>query len=225
VKDVLLSYPNKLRFWGVVFLIVLSSLPELALQGADWGLWGSARWRPLTYQNGAFWVGLLHGWQPNYAAQPYTMFVTYAFLHAGMAHLVFNMITLFSLGYAITLLTGLSHMMLIYGVSILGGAIGFGLLGTGAQSMVGASGALFGLAGAWVTWKVWVALWATPGPKTFFLALLWPITFLLVLNLIMIWTSSEQIAWETHLGGFLSGALTAALLLFFRHPRPLSQSD
>jgi rhomboid protease GluP len=143
-----LSYPNKRRPWGVIFLIMLSILPELALQGADWGLWGSARWRPLTYQNGAFWGGLLRGWRPNYEVQPYTMFVTYAFLHAGMGHLIFNMITLFSLGYAITLLAGLSHMLLIYGASMLGGAIGFGLLGTVVQPMVGASGAVFGLGGA-----------------------------------------------------------------------------
>jgi rhomboid protease GluP len=218
-----LSYPNKRRPWGVIFLIMLSILPELALQGADWGLWGSARWRPLTYQNGAFWGGLLRGWRPNYEVQPYTMFVTYAFLHAGMGHLIFNMITLFSLGYAITLQAGLSHMLLIYGASMLGGAIGFGLLGTVVQPMVGASGAVFGLGGAWVTWHVWAALRSSPTLKTLVYALLWPITFLFVVNLIMFWNSGEQLAWETHLGGFLSGALTAMFLLIFH--RPLPQSD
>ena len=220
-----LFLPDQLRYWGAILIIVLCIVPELALQGADWGVWGSARWRPLTYQNGAFWAGLLHGWQPNYAAQPYTMFVTYAFLHAGAAHLVVNMITLFSLGGEIARRAGQLHMLLIYGASILGGAIGFGLLGTVVQPMVGASGALFGLAGAWVTWDVWVVLRASPALKTLAYALLWPVTFLVGLNLVMLWATGGKLAWETHLGGFLAGSLTATLLLIFHRPPALLDTE
>ncbi len=220
-----LSLSDQRRPWGAILIIVLCTVPELALQGADWGVWGSARWRPLTYQNGAFWAGLLQGWQPNYAAQPYTMFVTYAFLHAGAAHLVVNMITLFSLGGEISRRAGQSHMLLIYGASILGGAIGFGLLGTVVQPMVGASGALFGLAGAWVTWDVWAALRVSPALKTLAYALLWPVTFLVGLNLVMLWATGGKLAWETHLGGCLAGSLTAALLLIFHRPPALPDTE
>jgi rhomboid protease GluP len=216
---------DQLRSWSAILIIVLCIVPELALQGADWGVWGSARWRPLSYQNGAFWAGLLQGWQPNYAAQPYTMFVTYAFLHAGAAHLVVNMITLFSLGGEIARRAGQSHMLLIYGASILGGAIGFGLLGTVVQPMVGASGALFGLAGAWVTWDVWAALRASPSLKTLAFALLWPVTFLVGLNLVMLWATGGKLAWETHLGGCLAGSLTAAMLLILHRPPALPDTE
>lgn len=220
-----ISLSNLQRQWGVIVLIVLCCLPELALQGADWGLWGSARWRPLTYQNGAFWGGLLHGWRPNYAAQPYTMFVTYAFLHGGAVHLVVNMVTLFSIGREITRRAGQTHMLIIYGTSIIGGAIGFALLGPVVRPMVGASGALFGLAGAWVTWDVWATLRANPAIKTFVYAILWPIMFLVSLNLIMFWASKGQLAWETHLGGFLAGAVTATLLLIFQRNSSLPLAD
>jgi membrane associated rhomboid family serine protease len=206
---------------GTIVLIVLCCLPELALQGADWGLWGSAGWRPLAYQNGAFWGGLLHGWRPNYAAQPYTMFVTYAFLHGGAVHLVVNMITLFSIGGEITRRDGQTHMLLIYGTSIIGGAVGFALLGPVVRPMVGASGALFGLAGAWVTRDVWTTVRANPTVKTFVYAILWPVMFLVSLNLIMFWTSQGQLAWETHLGGFLAGAATATLLFVFQRKSSL----
>ncbi|MEP2031312.1 MAG: rhomboid family intramembrane serine protease [Paracoccaceae bacterium] len=195
---------------------MLCCVPELALQGADWGLWGSARWRPLTYQNGAFWSGLLRGWQPNYAAQPYTMFVTYAFLHAGAGHLVVNMITLYTMGREIARRISQRHMLLIYGTSIFGGAAGYAILGPVVQPMVGASGALFGLAGSWVTWDVWGVLRINRTMKTFVYAITWPVLFLVGLNVIMYWAAEGQLAWETHLGGFLAGAIVAALLVACR---------
>ncbi|NHX27304.1 rhomboid family intramembrane serine protease, partial [Escherichia coli] len=72
---------------------------ELTLVGADLEFWGARWWRPWLYQNAAFWRGLLaEGWRPNYPAQPHAMFVTYAFLHAGVMHLIVNMVTLHSLG-------------------------------------------------------------------------------------------------------------------------------
>ena len=85
----------------ILFLVCSATVIELALQGADLGLWGPARLRIYVYQNSAFWPGLLGTWIPNYEAQPYTMFVTYAFVHGGLAHLIINMITLVSLGNAV----------------------------------------------------------------------------------------------------------------------------
>ncbi|MGM0661858.1 MAG: rhomboid family intramembrane serine protease, partial [Pseudomonadota bacterium] len=80
---------------GIVGVCILV---EAILQGADFGLWGSSRWRGLAYQNGGFWRGLLGSWRPNYAGQPALMFASYGFLHGGFFHLAVNMITLASLG-------------------------------------------------------------------------------------------------------------------------------
>ena len=196
----------------VFLLIVLCVLPELVLQGADWGLWASTRLRSLTYQNGAFWSGLLQGWRPNYAVQPYSMFVTYAFLHAGFGHLVVNMITLFTLGGSIYASLGSWRFLLVYVAAVLGGALGFGLFGTTIQPMVGASGGLFGLAGAWIVIDVSATLAERSGLKTLAFAILWPITLLILLNVVMYWSTGGQLAWETHLGGFFAGCLATFLL-------------
>ena len=79
-------------------IILINAAIEAALWGADLGLWGAGRWRGLAYQYGGFWAGLLHDWQPNYAVQPVTMFVSYALLHAGPGHLIGNMGGLVFLG-------------------------------------------------------------------------------------------------------------------------------
>ncbi|WP_245626866.1 rhomboid family intramembrane serine protease [Aestuariivita boseongensis] len=187
--------------WVLIALIVTCVSIEMALQGADLGMWGSTRWRSLAYQNGGFWRGLLDNWRPNYAAQPVTMFATYSFLHSGLAHLTVNMITLFSLGRIVIERTGQARFAAIYMLSILGGAVGFALLSDAVQPMVGASGALFGLAGVLVGWEYTARRLEREG--------LWPVArvigFLILLNVIMYWAMDGLLAWETHLGGFVTG--------------------
>ena len=131
---------------AVLALIILTCLPELILLAADYGIIGSARWRPLAYQYGAFWAGIWHGWTPNYAAQAWTMSLTYALLHGGPGHLAGNMATLLGLGRIVVDRAGQSRFLLLYLISTLGGALAFGLMTISPSPMVGASGALFGLA-------------------------------------------------------------------------------
>lgn len=198
---------------ALLAVLVLCSGVELALQGADHGLWGSVLWRGLAYQNGGFWIGLLGNWQPNYAAQPVAMFATYGFLHGGFAHLAVNMITLLSLGSAVIGLAGQRGFLAIYALSVLGGAAGFAILSQAVQPMVGASGALFGLAGALVAWD-----WRDRRVEG---ETLWPVlravALLGLLNLLMYWALDGRLAWETHLGGFLAG-WAAGLWLARRRP-------
>ncbi|WP_245306203.1 rhomboid family intramembrane serine protease [Roseovarius aestuariivivens] len=206
--------------WPLALLVLASVLPELALQGADMGLWGSARWRPFAYEHFAFWSGLLGGWIPNYAAQPWLMFLSYAFLHAGFGHLLVNMITLVSVGRAEIDRVGVWRFVIIYIASALGGAVGFELLTSKLQPMVGASGALFGLVGAWVVWDICDVMRERPALSTLAWAILWPVVLLSGLNLLMYWAASGNLAWETHLGGCLAGALLAPFMM--RKP-PASQ--
>ena len=182
-------------------LIALTTSIELALVLSDWGFWGPPRLRGTAYEYAGFWPGLLWGWRPNYAAQPYAMFLTYGFFHAGPLHLAVNMVTLWSLGRVVAERVGFVWLALIYGGALLGGGLAYGLLSQGAQPMVGASGALFGLAGACLAW-----LWAEQqqaGQGA------WPVLrvvgFLVALNLVMLWWLDGHLAWQTHLGGFLAG--------------------
>jgi membrane associated rhomboid family serine protease len=189
-------------------LIGLSSGVELILIAADHGLIGTPRWRGLAYQNGAFWAGLLYNWQPNYDAQPWLMFVTYAFLHTGFGHLAGNMLTLFFLGRIVQERVGQRGLAALYAVSAIGGAAAFAAMNSSPQPMVGASGALFGLAGAWQYWE-WRAR-VRAARHT------WPVwrmvLGLVALNVVLWWWQDGRLAWETHLGGFIAGWVGAVVL-------------
>lgn len=189
-------------------IIAICVLIELSLQAADYGLIGPSYLRGLAYQNGAFWSGLLRDWRPNFAVQPVTMFATYAFLHAGIVHLIVNMITLWSLGLAMVDRIGAWRFAVIYVVSAIGGGAGFGLLSQAAAPMVGASGALFGLAGAWLAWE-YLARHAQGLSR---LPVLWSVVWLTLFNVILWWLTNGQLAWETHLGGAVAGAVAGVVL-------------
>ena len=183
----------------VVAMIAVYTLIELVLEGADRGLWGSPLWRPLAYQYGGFWVGLLHNWQPNYPLQPVAMFVTYSFLHAGLSHLAGNMLVLVALANAIGDRMRPWAFLALWTVSALAGAAVFGLLSLSPRPMVGTSGALFGLAGLLVVWEAE----RSPG-NALRQALGWTLG-LVALNAASWWVEHGNLAWQTHLGGFLAG--------------------
>ena len=192
------------RLWPapvVLTLVILMGLIEAVLQLADHGLVGSARWRQLAYQYGAFWAGLLQDWQPNFRMQPASMFLTYSMLHGGLGHLLGNMAALLALGPLITDRVSQRGFLALWLISAFGGAAVFGLLTSSPQPMVGASGALFGLAGAWKAWD-WLEARRSG-------AALWPILLwllgLAVLNLVLWVLQGGLLAWETHLGGFIAG--------------------
>jgi len=193
---------------AIIGLIVVNVGVELALSAADAGLVGSPRWRSVVYQNGAFWAGLLRDWRPNYAAQPWTMFLSYAVLHGGLVHLAGNMLVLWGLGRILRLRLGTAGFFTVYFLSAIGGALCFGLLSHSPQPMVGASGALFGLVGAWQYWR-WSALRRAGRSR----AAVWKtIAWLAGLNALFWVLLGGLLAWQTHLGGFVAGWIVAAIL-------------
>lgn len=211
-----LKPPSKNALWALFFLCAGI---ELILQAADYGLIGHTRLRQLFVEYGGFWPGLWGNWRPNFTMQPWSMFITYGFLHAGMGHFVVNMITLWSIGSLVLQRVRTGRFLLIYGLSIIGGAVGFTLLVPDFRPMVGASGALFGLIGSVLAWR-YVDLFTENQT-------LWPVAQavggLVLLNLVMWWAMSGQLAWQTHLGGFVVGWITA--LLVDPRPQPLDDID
>lgn len=201
----------------ILGFIGLCTIIEGVLLCADVGLINVPRLRQTVYEYGGFWPGLLGNWQPNYPSQPTLMFLTYGFLHSGLAHLVVNMITLWSLGRAVLDRVGTLRLAGLYAASLLGGAVGYALLAPGLQPMVGASGALFGLAGGLLGWSYVDRFTYGQG--------LWPIAQALValiaLNLVLWWVMDGSLAWETHLGGFIAGWISALVI----DPRPRTADD
>ena len=192
----------------VIALIVICVLIELFLQIGDTGLLGIPRFRALVYEQAGFWPGLLANWRANYPFQEFAMFLTHGFLHAGLWHLALNMITLWSLGGAVHARVGGVKFLLIYGISILGGGLGYALLADSYRPMVGASGALFGLAGALLAWDY---------VDRFTLSQqLWPVAraalLLAALNVALYYAMGGLLAWEAHLGGFVTGWIAALLV-------------
>lgn len=75
--------------------------------------------------------------------------VTAGFLHAGLLHLLFNMLALFNLAAILEPALGRARLVAVYAVSLLTGSLGVLVLSPDALT-VGASGAVFGLMGALV---------------------------------------------------------------------------
>lgn len=185
-------------------LVAACVLVELLLTLADMQVIGQRYWRLLAYNWGAFHKDILFSQHPAFfIGQQTTMFVSYAFLHGGLLHLIVNMIALWSFGNAIIRRVGEARFLAVYGVSALCGAAGFALLPGAAVPMVGASGALFGLLGLWVCWDylerrhfgepIWLTYRA--------------VIYLVLYNLVFWLLLSGRLAWETHLGGFVGGWL------------------
>ncbi|MFT4782289.1 MAG: rhomboid protease GluP [Paracoccaceae bacterium] len=185
----------------LIAIIVICSGVELVLTAADYGWIASTGLRRLVYGYGGFWPGLLNNWSQNFPAQKWTMFLSYAFLHGGIAHLIMNMITLYSLGVAVIDRIGAKGFFLMYLGSMLGGAVCYGYLAETPQPMVGASGALFGLAGGLIAW-----LYTDRRSARRNLAPVFKVAaYLLGINVVMFWVLAGQLAWQTHLGGFVVG--------------------
>ena len=200
----------------LVIIIGICVSIEIVLSLSDYNVLNNTRLRTLVYEFAGFWPGLLDNWRENYAYQPQLMFFSYAFLHSGLPHLIINMITLWSIGLVVLRRAKLWGFLLIYIASILGGAAVFGLTAPDLRPMVGASGALFGLVGALLSWTYVDRFTFRQG----LLPVLQAIMLLVMLNLILWWVMDRQLAWQTHLGGFVTGWIMALLV----DPRPVEKT-
>jgi membrane associated rhomboid family serine protease len=142
-----------------------------------------------------------------FTQHPWTI-LTNMFVHVDFWHIFGNMITLFFFGQVIYRLVGLKWFLLLYFVS---GIVGNGVyiwLGIPNSVAIGASGAIYGLAGALVVMmpKLKVALWGIlPMPLWAFVLIfmvLWSIPYFI-----------PGIGWQAHLGGLVVGLIAG---FFFR---------
>lgn len=130
--------------------------------------------------------------------------LTYMFVHAGLGHILVNMLTLFFFGSPLEERWGGREFLRFYLVSGLGGVALSFVLSPG-SAIVGASAACFGLMLAFVmNWpRVPVLVFAIFPVQAWMV-----VAFLLVTNLFYGFTGEDGgIAYFAHLGGFLAAFL------------------
>lgn len=203
-----ITLPTTPNSRSVLWLVGLTCLPEILLTLIETAPFGSGGLRGTALMLGAFWNGLLHGWDPIYPFQREVMFLSYALLHGGLLHLIGNMIAVLALGGIVVARIGERGFLMLYALSAIGGGAGFALLSSSEAPMVGASGAVFGLIGAWKFWE-----WQLRQHHGASMRPLWrSLLGLALLNLVLWLALSGLLAWEAHLGGFLTGVFFAAIV-------------
>ena len=129
--------------------------------------------------------------------------ITVALTHGGLMHLGFNMYSLYILGTPIESAYGRNKFLVIFTVSLLIGSLASVLFNNGNFVSVGASGAVFGLFGAFLI--VGKIIGANICEIAIIIGLNFVVGFIL-----------GGVDWRAHLGGLLGGALAAQLILVRR---------
>lgn len=137
------------------------------------------------------------------AQQPWRL-LTAAFLHSpsNLLHILFNLYALYLTGPYLEGVLGRLRFAVLYLVAAVGGSVGYLLIaGLDAAPTVGASGAVFGLFGALLV--VQRRLRRQSGQ----------IVGVLLVNGVLGFLPGLSIAWQAHLGGLLTGAAVAAVMV------------
>jgi membrane associated rhomboid family serine protease len=138
------------------------------------------------------------GLQPStWMERPWTL-LTNLFIHGGLWHLAANMITLFFFGRYLSMTVGEARFLIVYFVGGIIGNFFFILLGPSNTLVIGASGAVFAVGGAFTLLapKMKVFVFPIPVPLPLWVA---------VIGGFIILSFLPFVAWEAHLGGLLVG--------------------
>jgi membrane associated rhomboid family serine protease len=166
-----------------VFIFVLQYVPGLSV-----------------YQNFAYMPALT-------PAEPWRM-LTSVFLHSQglIFHILLNMYALWIFGQLMEGLLGKTRFLSLYLISGFAGSVGVLWLASPVTVVVGASGAIFGLMGAFLVIQRRLGGNATQ------------LLILLGINFVIGFIPGFNIAWQAHLGGLLAGAAIGWIYMQTRRP-------
>jgi membrane associated rhomboid family serine protease len=162
------------------------------------------------------------GFQPAYLSidqlpQLYTLF-TSMFVHSDFLHILGNMFVFFFMGVAFEQRIGAKKFLVIYLISGVCGALTHSLLNLGSMiPLVGASGAIFGILGAFayayprdeVVMPVPIGIMFIMRIKVIYATIL----FAVLETVIVMFSVQDSTAHFAHLGGLASGVILAAVLI------------
>lgn len=166
------------------------------------------------------------GLAPEISPYPASLTIlTYMFLHGGFFHIAMNMLFLWIFGDNVEDAMGRGRFLIFYLLSGFAAAMGHVLLNPSSMTpMVGASGAISGVLGAYmilfprsriVTLIFFVIIIEIVRiPALFFLAFWFMLQFFY--GTMSLGSTGGGVAWFAHVGGFIAGAL---MVFFFRDKR------
>ncbi len=132
--------------------------------------------------------------------------ITAAFLHGSWLHIIFNMYTLYIFGQVLEPMLGKTRFLWLYLISAFGGSVAVLLFSDPTSTVVGASGAIYGLMGAYFV------LLRAIGQRS------GQLMGLIAFNLIFSFLN-PGISWQAHIGGLLVGGLVAGIYARTRGPQ------
>jgi len=153
----------------------------------------------------------------EYSPQLYTLF-TSMFVHGGFAHIFGNMLIFFFVGMAFEQRIGAKKFLTIYLLTGVCGTLTHSLLNIGSTiTLIGASGAIFGILGAFaysyprdeVVMPIPIGIMFITRIKVIYAVILFA-----AFETFIVWLDVEDTtAHFAHLGGLISGVVLAALLI------------
>jgi membrane associated rhomboid family serine protease len=171
---------------GLNILLYLVELGHTSL-ASDWWMLGYAQYQ-----------GAIQG----VAAGQWYRLLTSAFLPGtgslGLLDIAFNMWALYVVGPGLEQMLGRVRFLAVYLVSAVGGSVLFYYLAAQNQPALGASGAIFGLFGAWFVASRRLRIDSRG------------IVMLIVINLALSFIYRSTIAWQDHIGGLVTGVVLMA---------------
>lgn len=145
---------------------------------------------------------------------PWWTYLTYAFLHANLAHLLFNMLALWVFGPDVEDRLGKIGFTALYLSGAAGAGVGHALLDD--APVIGASGAVAAVTGAFLVFFPYVRV----RTLVFFIIVglyhitaWWYIAFMMAADLFGLAWSDSNVAYAAHLGGYGLGILVSLGLL------------
>ena len=127
--------------------------------------------------------------------------LTAAFVHENLTHLVFNMAALVVMGPPVEEAFGAKRFIAFYLLAALGGSVLSFLIGPVYEAGIGASGAIFGVFGAW--FSLARAQRSHTG------------AIVLLIGIVLAYSFYEpNIDWRAHVGGLATGVVLGAAFAF-----------
>lgn len=124
--------------------------------------------------------------------------LTAAFLHGSWLHLIFNMYTLYIFGQVLEPMLGRARYLALYLIAAFGGSVAVLIFSDPTSSVLGASGAIYGLMGAYFV------LLRAIGERS------GQLMGLIAINLIFSFLN-PGISWQAHIGGLVVGGIVASI--------------